>query len=141
VKKSALHDEADSSGQAFLSTVLVLGGIIVVIAVTIAMVASTFIDSGYGSQALARAEATATAGVNDAFLRLVRTSSFSSSGYDVTVPGGTAVVTVTQNSPIAGDVTVLSSATVSGRTRKISAVFSVNLSTGHVSPVSWQDVQ
>lgn len=118
-----------------------MGGAIVVIAATVAVVATAFIDSGYGLQASDRASAVATAGVNDAFLRLIRQNSFSSGGYVVTVPVGSATVSVTQNSPVAGEATVFSAAIVSGRTRKISAVFSINSSTGRVSPVSWQDVQ
>lgn len=128
-------------GQAFLSTVLIIGGVMLVIATAVAIIAATFIDSGYGLQASDRAESVATAGVNDAFLRLVRASSFSSGGYTVTVPEGSATVSVTQNSPSVSEATVLSAATVSGRTRKISAVFSVSTSTGQVISVLWQDVQ
>jgi hypothetical protein len=113
----------------------------VVIAAAVAIIAATFVDSGYGLQASDRAESTATAGVNDAFLRLVRISSFSSSGYTVSVPGGSATVVVTQGSPVSGEAAVLSSATVGGRTRKISAVFGVGSSTGQVVLISWQDVQ
>lgn len=122
-----------------MSTVLVIGGVMVVVATGVAFVAATFIDSGYGLQASDRAESVATAGVNDAFLRLVRANSFSSGGYTVTVPEGSATVSVTNTS--AGLDTVFSSATVSGRTRKISAVFSISTSTGQVISVSWQDVQ
>ena len=130
---------ASPGGQAFLSTVLIIGGVMVVVATGVAFVAATFIDSGYGLQASDRAESVATAGVNDAFLRLVRANSFSSGGYTVTVPEGSATVSVTNTS--AGLDTVFSSATVSGRTRKISAVFSISTSTGQVISVSWQDVQ
>ena len=126
-------------GQAFLSTVLVIGGVIIVIAAAVAVIAATFMDSGYGLQASDRAESVATAGVNDAFLRIVRISSFSSGGYAVTVPEGSATVSVTNVS--AGLDTVLSSSTVNGRTRKISAAFSISASTGQVVLVSWQDVQ
>lgn len=114
----------------------------VIIAIAIAFLAATFLDSGYGLRASNRAESVATAGVNDAFLRLARTSSFSSGGYTVTVPSGSATVSVTQGSGASvGLDTVLSVATISGRTRKISAVFSISSSTGQVILVSWQDVQ
>lgn len=124
-----------------MSTVLIVGGVMIVIAAAVAIIAATFVDSGYGLQASDRAESIATAGVNDAFLRLVRVSSFSSSSYMVTVPEGSATVAVTQGSPLAGEATVLSSATVGGRTRKINAVFGVSSSTGQVVLVLWQDVQ
>jgi len=109
------------------------------IGATVAVVAATFIDSGYGLQASNQAESVASAGVNDAYLQLVRNSAFSSpGGYSITVPNGSATVVVTQGSGLAS---VLSTATVSGRTRKISAAFSVSTSTGQVILALWQDVQ
>lgn len=120
---------------------LVVGGVLVVIAATVAVLATTFIDSGYGLQASNKAESVATAGANDAYLRLVRAGSFSSGGYTVTMPEGSATVSVAQGSPAVGEATVLSTATIGGRTRKINAVFGVSSSTGQVTSVSWQDVQ
>jgi hypothetical protein len=132
----------NAAGQAFLSTILLIGGVMIVIAATVAVLAATFVDSGYGLQASEKAEAVATAGVNDAFLRLVRNTSFTSGGYSVTVPNGTATVSVMQGSgSAAGLDTVFSAATVSGRTRKINAVFGISSSTGQVVSISWQDVQ
>jgi len=130
------------AGQAFLSTILLIGGVMIVIAATVAVLAATFVDSGYGLQASEKAEAVATAGVNDAFLRLVRNTAFTSTGYPVTVPNGIATVSVTQGSGSASGLdTVFSAATVSGRTRKINAVFGISSSTGQVVSISWQDVQ
>ena len=128
-------------GQAFLSTVLIVAGIMIVIAAAVAVLGATFIDSGYGVQASDKAESVATAGVNDAYVRLIRNSALSTSSYPVAMPEGNAMVSVTQNSPIAGEVTVLSIATIGGRTRKINAVFGFSSSTGQVTPVLWQDVQ
>lgn len=128
------------SGQAFLSTILLMGGIMVVISVTVAYLAISFMDSGYGLQSSQIADAVATAGANDAFLKLVRNNAFSSN-YALAVQNNTANITVTQNSPSQGLVTVLSVATVGGRTRKINLVVSVTSSTGQSSLVSWQQVQ
>jgi hypothetical protein len=136
--KVRIKNVAPKKGQAFLSTILIIGGIMIVIGATVAALAAAFIDSGYGLQAADQAESVATAGVNDAFIRLDRNSAFSSGGYVVTVPGGSATVSVT---PGTGLATVLSSATVNGRTRKISAIFSIGVSTGQVALTSWQDVQ
>lgn len=130
-------------GQAFLSTVLLMGGIMIVIAVATAVLAATFVDSGYGLQASDQAESLATAGVNDAFLQLARNNSISgslnTSGYSSII--GQNNLSVSVSSSTLGRITVLSSATVSGRTRKISAVFSISSSTGQVVLISWQDVQ
>lgn len=133
--------ERKSSGQAFLSTILLMGGIMVVAGIVVAYLAIAFIDSGYGLQSSETAEATATAGVNDAFMRIVRNSSFSSTGYALAVANNTANITVTQNTPSAGLDTILSTAIVGGRTRKISAVIAVTSSTGQSTMLSWQDVQ
>jgi hypothetical protein len=133
---------ASGSGQAFLSTVLIIGGVMILIGATVAVLAATFVDSGYGLQASNQAESVATAGVNDAYLQLDRNAAFSSSGYSVSVPNGSETVVVTQGSgSSAGTATVLSSATVNGRTRKISALFSISTSTGQVILALWQDVQ
>lgn len=131
----------NAAGQAFLSTILIIAGIMIVIAAAVAVLAATFIDSGYGVQASDKAESIATAGVNDAYLRLVRNSVLATTSYQVTMPEGIATVSVTQNSPTTSQVTVLSIATIGGRTRKINAVFGVTTSTGQITSVSWQDVQ
>ena len=120
-----------------------IGGVMVFVGAAVAFLATTFIDSGYGLQSSNLAESVATAGVNDAYLHLVRNSSFAiaTTTNFASVPGGSATVTVTQGSPAAGQVTVFSSAAVGGRTRKIMAIFLVASSTGQVTIGSWQDVQ
>lgn len=126
-------------GQAFLALVLLIGGAVILIGVTLAFLASSFIDSGYGYQATVQAEAVATAGAHDALLKLVRNTSFSSpGGYNVPVGSSTATVTVTQS---AGTATILSVATVSLRTRKINVVAAVNSTTSQITVTSWQAIQ
>ena len=132
------------SGQAFLSSILFMGGIMMVIAAIVVYLAITFVNSGYGLQASEIAEAVATAGANDAFMRIERNSSFPSSTYSVAVQNNTAMVTIAPYPlyPLtAATVTVLSSATVGGRVRKINLVVSVSSSTGQSTMVSWRDVQ
>ena len=106
--------------------------------ITMAILASIFVDSGYGLQAQNAAQAAATAGAQDAYLQLIRNNTFSSGGgYTVTAGSSSALVTVNQNTPSTGLATVVSVATVLNRTRKIQAVFSVNAVTGQISLVSW----
>jgi uncharacterized protein (UPF0333 family) len=45
-----IHRERKSSGQAFLSTILLMGGIMLVAGVVVAYLAIAFIDRGYGLQ-------------------------------------------------------------------------------------------
>lgn len=129
-------------GQAFLAMVFFIGGIMVIVGITMVIIAATFVDSGYGVQASNSAEAAATAGAEDAYLQLVRNSAFSNtSGYGISNSSTTsATVTVTQSSPSAGFATAVAIATVNGRTRKVQVVFSINATTGQVSVVSWGDV-
>ena len=105
-----------------------------------AVVTATFVDSGYGLQASNRAEAAASAGVEDAYLNLVRKSTFSSGRYTVTSGSVNATVTVTQSNPSAGLVKIISIATIGLRTRKVQAVVSANATTGQITLISWSDV-
>lgn len=128
-------------GQAFLALVFLIGGIVVLIGITIAFFTNSFVDTGYGYKAQVLAEAAAASGAEDGLLQLDRNPNFSSSGYSLAVGSSTATVTITQNSPSSGFITVLSTATVSSRTRKINVVLSLNATTGQTSIVSWQTIQ
>ena len=132
-------------GQSFLALVFFIGGILSISAILIASLALSNVDTGYGIAASFRAEAVATAGAEDGLLQIDRQGSYFSAaapGYTVALGSSTAAtVTVTQNSPASGFATILSAATVSGHTRKISVVVSENPSTGQTNVVSWADVQ
>ena len=133
------------NGQAFLALTFFIGGILAVAGILIAFLTLSSVNAGYGIAASARAEEAATAGAEDALLQLDRNAAFStavSGPYTVSSASSTtATVTVAQNSPSAGLVTILSASTVSGHTKNISVVVSENASTGQVSVVSWTDVQ
>ena len=125
------------SGQVFLSMTLLIGGIVVTAGILFSFFVASFIDSGYGLQASYVAEVVATSGVEDALLQLARNGAFSSpSGYTVNTGGKTATVTV--SAPSSGLITIISTATVSLRTRKITAVVSENPATNQIIIVSWQ---
>lgn len=128
-------------GQTFLALVFLIGGVIVLAGMTMAFVTNSFIDTGYGLRASLSAEATAISGAQDAILQLERNMSFSTSGYNVIIGSSTATVVVTQNSPSSGFVNILSSASVSGRVKKINVVLMESTTTDLLSVVSWQEVQ
>lgn len=132
-----------NNGQAFLALTLFIGGIVAVVGVLIAFLALSYVDTGYGTVAALNAEAAATSGAEDGLLQLDRDTAFSNtSGYSVsTGTSTTATVTVTQNTPSSGLATILSVATVSGHTKKISVIAAENPVTGQISIVSWADVQ
>ncbi len=88
-------------GQAALSFVFLVGIIILSIGVTVAFLAASFLNSGYGFQAGNKAMALASAGIEDALIKLVRNKDFSSvSPYSVPIGNDSASVTINQNSPI-----------------------------------------
>lgn len=130
-------------GQAFLSLVIFIGSITLLIGVTLVFLTNSFIDTGYGYQASVQAEAVASSGAADGLLQLARNCAFSNTtGYGVPVGPNAATVTVTQGSPTcSGTVTILSTATVLNRTRKVSVAAAVNASTTQVSVISWQAIQ
>lgn len=129
-------------GQTFLALTFFIGGILAVAGILIAFLTLSYVNTGYGVAAAATAEAAATAGAEDGLLQLDRNAAFSNtSGYSVVASSTTATVTVTQNSPSSGLVTILSAATVSGHTKKINVVVAESAATGQVSVVSWADVQ
>jgi hypothetical protein len=129
-------------GQAFLALIFLMGTIAVLIALTLAFSANSFIDSGYGYQAGTEARAAATSGEEDALLQLDRNgASWNPGTYTVAIGSSTATVAVTQNSPSSGYYTIVSSATVSNHEGKINVVAYVVASTSQVSVISWQEVE
>jgi hypothetical protein len=127
-------------GQAFLALVFLIGAIVAIVAVLIAFFANSSVDTGYGLSAAASAEAAATSGAQDAMLQLDRNASFASAGYTLPVGSSTAAVTVTQNAPSTGYVTIVSLASVSNHEKKIQVILYENPSTTQMTTVSWQDI-
>ena len=128
-------------GQAYLALIFLIGGTVALIAVTLTFLTGTFVDTGYGYRASVQAEAVAGAGAEDALLRLNRDASFTSTGYSLAVGSSTATVVVSSTTPTAGYPTILSTATVNSRVKKINVVVSIGSNTGQISVVSWQSIQ
>lgn len=138
-----MGNHTSNNGQVFLTLAFFIGGILAVAGILIAFLALSYVNTGYGVANAFRAEAAATAGVEDGLLQLDRNAAFSNtSGYAVSASSSTtATVTVTQNTPASGLATILSVATVAGHTKKINVVVSENAATGQVNIVSWADIQ
>lgn len=131
---------SSSKGQSFLALVLLIGGIVALAGFAVAFFASSFVDSSYGYQASAEAEAAAMSGAEDALLQLDRNANFATSSYSLVVGSTTATINVAQNTPSTNFVSVSSTATVAGRVREISVILSKNSSTSQMTVVSWQEV-
>lgn len=136
----------DKSGQAALSLVFLIGGIALLVSVTMAVIAIGFLNSTAAFQAANRAYANATSGAQDALLKLVRDDSFSDlAGYEVPyVDGGCvsncAFVRVDQVD-VGKKVEIISTATVFASTRKIKVVASIDPNNGEVSVSSWTSLE
>ena len=131
-------------GQAALSLIFLIGGIALLVAITLSLVAINFLNSTFAFQSANRAMAFATSGAEDALVQLNRNSSFASPG-GYTVPAGCevgtancATVLVTQNSPGANQATIMSTATSFASQRKIQVVVSIDPNTGQLNMVSWK---
>ena len=123
-------------GQAALSFVFLVVTIIILVATTLALVVTSFLNSTFGFQASERAAAGAAAGGDDALMQLIRNKEFSDIvGYTVPVGGGSATVTVTQ---LAGQATIVSVGSLSIYERRVRAVVSVDPVTGRVTILSRQ---
>ncbi|HUZ92640.1 MAG TPA: hypothetical protein VNG29_01435 [Candidatus Paceibacterota bacterium] len=133
-------NELSHSGQATLSTVLLIGGIIVGIGILLVFLALSFLNSSYAYRASARAESVAQSGVYDALVQLDRDSSLTTSIYSYSLPVGsdTAMVSVTWNSS-ADQFTISSTATVALSTKTILAVTSADPTTGQIFLSSWKE--
>ena len=130
-----------SRGQAVLSLVLLVGGIVVFVSITLVFIVLSFINSTTGFEKANRALAAATGGIEDGVLRLVRNKDFASaSAYTVPLGPYSAGVTVTQGSPAPGQVTITSGASVGLYTRQVQAILSVVSSTGDVQLMSWSEL-
>ncbi len=118
-----------------------IGGIITLAGITLAFLAASFINSGYGYKASVIAEAAAASGAQDALLQLDRNPAFSNAGYSLSLGSTTATIAVTQNSPSAGYITILSTASSFGRAKKVNIVLLENTTTDQLNVVSWQEIQ
>ncbi|MDO8536822.1 MAG: hypothetical protein Q7R94_01085 [bacterium] len=126
--------------QAILALILLIGGIILLIALALAFLATSFVNSAYGYAIAQRAQAVAISGANDALMQLARDKDFSSGGYSFSVGSSTATVTVTQNSPLTGQVAITSTATITFRKRTVGIVVSRNASSSQITVISWTQI-
>src|SRR5512140_2528746 len=104
-----LHSER--KGQVALSLVFLIGGISLLVAITLSLVAISFLNSTFAFQSANKAMALAVSGAEDALLRLTRDSTFrAASPYSVCPTTDCAAVTLSGGST--GPVTIDSVATV-----------------------------
>lgn len=140
MKKKYLHfsfPKFSRKGQSVLGLVIVIGSIVVIVGITLAFLAISFLNSVYIYDASLKARALAMSASEDALLTLTRKAlpssgswSYSSSSYSYTI-----------TRPAPGQVTIVGTSTgVNQLIRKESIVnAAVDGVTGQVNSYSWQD--
>jgi len=119
--------QVKSNGQTALSTMLVIGGLISLISLTLVVIISSYVSSSYGFQYSQRTLAVANAGVDDALIQLTRNKSFEDQiGYTVNVLNDIATVKVIQNSPQSGQATIISIANVLNYKSSVKVIVSID---------------
>lgn len=118
-----------SQGQASISLVLLVGGLASAAVITIALVAISAINNGYGADQQQRARAAALAGIEDGAIRITRNPGDAGT-YSLPSGVATATVTISPNTPSSGMNTVSSQASYGFRRVNLSAVYSVDPVTG-----------
>lgn len=127
----------NSMGQAMLSFILLVSGIIIEVAIAGGFIAYALSSSGRGEQLSARAFGAAGAGIQDTTIRLARDKEWALAGplsYVLSV--GTATTLVQVSVDLSNGSTYRYQATSTGsagtRSRRLAAVFAVDRVTGDV---------
>lgn len=124
------------TGQATLSFILLVSGVILEVAIAGSFVAYFFSTAGYGERVSARALAAARAGLADAEIQIARNKEYgggSTASYSFAVGDDTADVTVTRATDSGANAYVFSVTAVGTaftRTRKLFAKIAVDRTTG-----------
>lgn len=114
-------------GQAALSTILLIGGIIVLIGIALVVMISAYGSSIYAFYNAEKALAIANAGADDGLMRVVRDKTFENlSGYNIAIENYQANVMVDRDSPLSGQTTIISTANVLGYVKKVKIVVSID---------------
>ena len=125
---------ASQRGVALLPMILVLFGLVAVVGVAIAGISVSENTISSTKDASDKALAIAESGIQDALMKLARGTE--SASYSLPVSGGTATITI---SGIPGTVTITSTGTLNSKSRKISAIVTVDANR-KITQTSWQEI-
>lgn len=124
-------------GQATLTMVFLMGGVMIAAGVTLALLYLGFVNSAYGYQLSQRAASTAIAGAEDALLQLSRGKTVAQLGaYQISLDDGSTSVQVSQNG--SGQTVITSTSRVLLFSRSIEVVASMHPITNEIQVVSWK---
>lgn len=128
----------DKRGISTLPMMLLLGGIIIEIAVTITFLAYYFNISNSSARLSTEALTTARTGLDDGIIKVVRDKNFSGD-YAVAVGRGTANVSICKDTCVIGK-TEITSTVLGISQRKLRAVLAIDASTGKVVVESIEEI-
>jgi len=126
-----------SSGQATLSLILLIGGIIIEIALAGSLISYLLSTSGRGELLASRALGAAEAGIRDVQIKIARNKDFVQSGtltYPLSVGGDSTTINVSRTSPTPTSYLYTATSTGSAitRTKRLVAQLVVDTTTGLV---------
>lgn len=133
-RRSGQTPQSFAAGQAALSFILLVSGIIIEIAIAGSFVTFFLSTSGLGERLSARAFAAAQSGVRDAQIKIVRNKDFASvpKTYSLTIGDDIVSVEVTRTGSGVYAYTINSTGVASTRERKLTSVLAVDATTGLV---------
>ena len=129
-------------GVAALPTILMIGGITVEIIIALTATSYLFVESEFGSKLSSDAYFAASAGVQDAAMRIIRDKSFTQATTTLSVGNYSADVSVCKDLPCAalGKHKILSVGKAQSRRRQLEAILNVDSITGEVRLESLKEV-
>jgi len=132
---SILFSRSARKGVAALITVLSLGGLIFLIALSATLISYWANQNSKSIKDATKAFYASQSGLNDALLKLERNKSFSSTnGFNLSLYNTNDVFVTVSNSN--GQATIIATSTIGIANKKIQAVVNVDTTTGLVSPTS-----
>lgn len=129
-------------GVAALTTILMIGGISVTIIIAITATSYLFVQSEFGSKLSSDAFFAASAGVQDATIKIIRDKSFTQATTTLLVGNYSADVAVCRDLPCAalGKDKILSVGKAQSRRRQLEAILNVDSVNGAVRLESLKEV-
>ena len=134
--------QSASTGVAALPLVLMLGGLVAEITISVMLSSYLLANSQFGLGSANEAFLAARIGIQDALIKIVRDKSFSSSLYTLAVGNNSVEVTVCRDTCAgAGKTQILSVGKAKLRNKKLEAVAFVDSLTGEVILESLREVE
>jgi len=143
------RQSASINGAATLPVVLLIGGLVVEIGIAGVFIAYYLSQSGFGVKLSEEALAASRAGIQDAFIRIIRNKSYVPSAYTLTIGDRLAQITICKDkitnssscdTPMPNKYEVTSLGQAFNKRRQVRAIFNVDANTGEVKLESEREV-